>query len=379
MAVSQFGECTWYPIKSGHECPICHTKKGRCSIFAKKNGEVVIYRCKYVSSNKPALDGWYDHLASELNGSTVQKINIDDISYKNEPITEELLIIWNKVYRKFRDISTQLSGSALSENHYANLLSRGLDKNSIINLGCFSIPGNTKITYSTYQCSLRTAITNELLKSFTPETLIRVPGFRKVEVKGKKTYITFKNTMKDKNSNSYVDIDGFFIPYEDYLGRLVGMQYRLTTKLLDDKGKPIRYLWYASKNNSCSSPIDYHIPNIINTDDAILVTEGALKAKIASEKLGIRSLAEAGVSNYRRLIKELQLIEKHENKKYKIILALDMDKYTNIDVATAEISTVSMLKSLGYSVALLEWNIAEGKGVDDKLKISSNNFRFLSV
>ena len=174
-------------------------------------------------------------------------------------------------------------------------------------------------------------------------------------------------------------IDGFFIPYEDYLGRLVGMQYRLTTKLLDDKGKPIRYLWYASKNNSCSSPIDYHIPNIINTDDAILVTEGALKAKIASEKLGIRSLAEAGVSNYRRLIKELQLIEKHENKKYKIILALDMDKYTNIDVATAEISTVSMLKSLGYSVALLEWNIAEGKGVDDKLKISSNNFRFLSV
>lgn len=377
MAVSQFGECTWYPIKSGHECPICHSKKGRCSIFTKKSGEVVIYRCKYVSSNRPALDGWFDHLASELNGNTVPKINIDDISYKQEPITEELLTIWDKVYRKFRDISSKLSGSALSENHYANLLARGLDKDSINNLGCFSIPSNQKIAYSTYHCSLRTAIVNELLKTFNPETLIRVPGFRKVEVKGKKSYITFKNTMK--SNGAFIDIDGFFIPYIDYLGRLVGMQYRLTSPILDDKGKQIRYLWYTTRDNSCSSPIDYHIPQKINIDDAILITEGALKAKIASEKLGIRSLAEAGVSNYRRLIKELQLIEKHENKKYKLLLALDMDKYNNNDVAAAEINTISMLKALGYSITLLEWDISEGKGIDDKLKVSSNKFRFLNI
>lgn len=378
MAVTQFGDCTWYPIRSGQECPICHHKNGRCAVYAKNSGEVIMYRCKYAVSDRPSDDGWYIHLANKLNGATVQKINLDDVTYKSEPITEELLIIWDKVYTQFQKISSKLSGTILYENHYENLIKRGLNRDMINNIGCFSVPTNKKITYSNYQCSLRTAIVNELLKTFSPKTLIRVPGFRKVEIAGKKPYITFKNTMKD-NNDKFIDIDGFFIPYFDYLGRLVGMQYRLTVPRIDSKGKSIRYLWYATKENSCGSPIDYHIPQKINIDNAILITEGALKAKIASEKLGIRSLAEAGVSNYRRLITELQLIEKHENKKYKILLALDMDKYSNSDVAAAEISTVTTLKSLGYSVTLLEWNISEGKGIDDKLNVSSNNFRFLPV
>ncbi|WP_322019985.1 hypothetical protein [Clostridium butyricum] len=80
------------------------------------------------------------------------------------------------------------------------------------------------------------------------------------------------------------------------------------------------------QKNTCGSPIDFHIPKKLNITDSILITEGGLKAKIASEIIGIKSLAEAGVSNYRRLIKELQLIEEHENKRYKVLLALDMDK-----------------------------------------------------
>lgn len=380
MAVSTFGDCTWYPIRSGQECPVCHKKNGRCSIFTDKSGKVILYRCKYVESNRPALNGWYDHLAIELNGDTPHKININDISYKHEPITEELLDIWDKVYRKFREIHKSLSGSDLSVKHHHNLISRGLTDQIIKDIGCFSIPNNIRISYDNYKCSLKTAIVNELLKSFKPETLIRVPGFRKVDIQGKNSYISFKNTMKkNKNSNDFVDIDGFFIPYHDYLGRLVGMQYRLMTPFIDDNGKKIRYFWYTSKEISCGNPIDYHIPAKITMDDVILITEGALKAKIASEKLGIRSLAEAGVTNYRRLIKELQLIEKHENKKYKILLCLDMDKYSNQDVSSAEISTIAMLKALGYSVTILEWDASEGKGIDDKLMYSSNNFRFLNI
>ena len=115
-------------------------------------------------------------------------------------------------------------------------------------------------------------------------------------------------------------------------------------------------------------------------DNIILITEGAIKAKFAATKLNVRSLGEAGVGNYRNLITNLQAIEKLENKKYKVLLALDMDKYENLDVIKAEIKTVTLLKSLGYSVTILEWNESEGKGIDDKLSYSGKKgLRYLNV
>lgn len=378
MAVTRFSGCTWYPIRSGNICPICGSKKGRCAFMANEDGNIVMYRCKYSESNRPSSDGWYIHLATELNGDTTPKFNISCNDYKYEPITDELLNIWDKVYRQFKSIFTQLNGDCLYKNHKQNLIQRGLDEATIKNLGCFSIPKNKIINYGSYSCSLRTAITNELLKSFKPETLIRVPGFRKINSRGRE-FISFKNSFFSRDTNIFEDIDGFFIPYFDFKNRLVGMQYRFMKPIKDEEGKLIRYLWYASKKISCGSPIDFHIPKKIQLDDTLLLTEGALKAKISSEILGIRSLAEAGVSNYRRLIHELQTIEKNENKKYKVLLALDMDKYSNKDVLTCEINTVSLLKALGYSVTILEWDVAEGKGIDDKLKVSSTGFRFLSV
>ncbi|HBJ2623118.1 TPA: DUF3854 domain-containing protein [Clostridium botulinum] len=379
MAVTQYSKSTWYPIRSGHECPVCNSKKGRCSFMENEEGKVVMYRCKYAESNRPSTDGWYIHLANELIGDTTIKINeIKSSEYNYEPITDELLTLWDKIYRKFQKSIVQISNTDLYSDHKKNLLNRGLDEDTLASIGCFSIPKNIKVTYDYYTCSLKTAVVNELLKSFKPEALLRVPGFQKIKANGKE-FITFKNSLYNKINKRFEDIDGYFIPYYDYKNRLVGMQYRLMQPLYDDKGKLIRYLWYASKEISCGSPIDYHVPQKLQLDDVILITEGALKAKIASEIIGVCSLAEAGVSNYRKLITELQLLEKQENKKYKILLALDMDKYTNPDVIAAEINTVSMLKALGYSITIIEWDINEGKGIDDKLKISSNGFRFLTV
>lgn len=377
MAVTQFSGCTWYPIRSGNICPICGSKKGRCAFMTNKDNVIVMYRCKYAQSNRPSRDGWYIHLANEINGDTPPKI-IDCADYKPESITDELLDLWDKVYKEFRNKSIHLSGSALYPAHKKNLIDRGLDEKTINALGCFSIPLNNQVNYKNYQCSLRTSIVNSLLEYFKPESLIRVPGFRKIKSNNKE-FISFKNSIYNNKTEKFEDIDGFFIPYNDYKNRLVGMQYRLTTPVVDEKGKPIRYFWYTTKENSCGSPIDYHIPQNLIVDDAILLTEGALKAKIASEIFGIRSLAEAGVSNYRKLIQELQLVAEHENKKYKILLALDMDKYTNNDVLAAEINTVLLLKSLGYSVTILEWDINKGKGIDDKLTVSKEGFRYLTV
>lgn len=372
MAVAEKSGCKWYSIRSRQTCPICGSTKGRCGFMTNEKDEVVLYRCKYKQSSRPSSDGWYIHLVSELNGSATHTSDVKNIinisDYKKEPITEELLTLWNSVYRKFRECMFTLNGKYLYDEHLQSLLSRGLSIKEISEIGCFSVPRNEVVSYKNYNCKLKTAIINELLQHFKADDIIRVPGFSKATYNGKE-YITFKNNM-----------DAFFIPYYDSKNRLVGMQYRLTTPMQDKKGKKIRYLWYSSEA-SCGSPIDYFVPTNLNHkfDNAILVSEGALKAKIAGLKLGIRSLAEAGVTNYRQLVKTLQKIEAEEGKKYNILLALDMDKYTNNDVISAEINTVSLLKSLGYSVTILEWNVEEGKGIDDKLIVSTSGFRFLTV
>ncbi|WP_315069211.1 DUF3854 domain-containing protein [uncultured Clostridium sp.] len=380
MGLTQNKKADWYPIRSGHECPVCGSKKGRCGFMENEEGNIVLFRCKNKTSNRPSSDGWYIHLANELNGDASEKFN--DIvckDYKYEPITDELLDLWDRVYRKFKEVFIYLNGSALYENHKKDLIKRGLDESTIKEIGCFSVPRNTKIHYKNYTCSLRTAIVHELLNYFNPESLIRVPGFKKANSKGKE-YITFVNTIYSKKDNAFIDLDAYFIPYLDFKGRLVGMQYRLMEPIVDEDGKIYRYLWYVTKNVvSCGSPINYNVPSAIEIDDVILITEGALKGKIASVRLGIRTLSEAGVSNYRRLIEELHLIEQLEGRKFKRLLALDMDKYTNTDVLKAEINTVAMLKADGEPVYILEWDIDEGKGIDDKTNISKKNFRYLTV
>lgn len=381
MGCTQYGEFEFIPIRSSEICPICGSRKGRCSRYVKRStGEIIFYRCKYKESSRPS-NGWYIHLVSEYNSNSNLSIpatlKLED--YKQTSITEEDLILWDKVYRKFREIFFNLNGSYLYKNHLDNLLSRGFSEVEIRNMGFFSVPKNYKIQYEGYICKLSTAIINELLKTFEAETLLKVPGFYKITIK-EKDFVIFKNTIKNNKSNSFEDLDAYFIPYYNYKNQLVAMQYRLMTPIYDEKNKKIRYLWYSSKNVSCGSPIDYYTPMKLDITDTLLVTEGAIKAKFTASKMRIRSVAEAGVGNYRNLISTIQEIENIEGKRFKILLALDMDKYSNDDVIKAEISTVALLKSLGYSVTILEWNVEDGKGVDDKIKTSSlKGFRYLTI
>lgn len=380
MGSTQYGDYAFISIRSSEHCPVCGSRKGRCSMYVKSsNEEVIYYKCKYKESSHQTSDGWYKHFVNEFSPSDniPKTFKLED--YKQTSINEEDLVLWDKVYRKFREAFYKLNGSYLYPKHKEDLLNRGFTEKEISNMGFFSVPQNTKVFYDGYNCKLSTAIINELQKNFSPETLLRVPGFSKITVKDK-DFVIFKNRMFNRDTNKSEDLDAFLIPYYDFNNRLVAMQYRLTKAIIDEKGKTMRYLWYSSKEVSCGSPIDYHVPMEIQLQDVLLVTEGAIKAKYASSKLKVRSLGEAGVGNYRNLVSNLQKIEEKEGVRYKILLALDMDKYSNTDVIKAEISTVSLLKSLGYNVTILEWDVNDGKGIDDKLKFSNTqNFRYLNI
>lgn len=382
MAIVGYADKKWYPIRSGNLCPICQSKKGRCGVLVGHDEQPIMFRCKYSTSNRPSGDGWYLHLVNEPVAKSNNNLATSDfiqdiISNKDMVITDELISLRDRVYRKFRQVFYQFNGSLLYREDLQNLYERGFTDEEIKSIGFFSIPRNIKVHYESYSCQLKTAIIKELLKTFTEEQLLKVPGFTLVQAKDK-SFISFKSTTRASNGN-IEDIKGYFIPYNSPNGKLQGMQYRLSTPFIDENGKAIRYFWYSSKGVSCGNPIDYFIPESIRNDNYILITEGAIKGKFAAAKLGMRSLSEAGITNYRTVIKNLQKIEDIESKKYSVLLALDMDKSFNSDVLTAENSTVSLLKSLGYDVTILEWNIEEGKGIDDKLLKSYKGFRFLSV
>lgn len=341
---------------------------------------IIFYKCKYKENNRER-SGWYIHLPHEVDGTTVKNyspkyVNLAD--FKQTSISREDITLWDAVYRAMRKAFCSITGSNLYPEHKENLLERGFSDEEIKRIGFFSVPRNEKVTFNGYNCNIRTAIIKELEKKFSPNSLLKVPGFLKSNKNGS-DFVIFKNSIFNNETKRFEDLDAYFIPYVEF-GKIAGLQFRLTKLLRDEKGKPMRYLWYSSKNVSCGSPIDYFVPKELSDDDIILITEGAIKAKYAASRLKIRTLAEAGVGNYRKLISVLQEIEELENKRYRLLLALDMDKYNNPDVINAEIRTISILLSLGYSVTLLEWNVLEGKGVDDKIKdFGIKDFRYISI
>jgi hypothetical protein len=256
----------------------------------------------------------------------------------------------------------------------------------------FSVPSrNKKVTYiekdatgtvvKKYECKLQTAILKDLyviaaiflktknnVQKVTEKEveteLLKVPGFVVTENKEGSQYIAFK----------HYKLEGYFVPYINFNAKIEAMQVRLTNPFVDSNGKPMRYFWYSSEQASSGSPIDYYMPEEeLERYDVLFITEGASKMRVACEYLKFQGMGEAGVGNYRSLVKSILEYENHMGVQFKIIVALDMDKNTirNKDgrypVLEAENSTVALLKATGHQVAIAEWDIKKGKGIDDAL------------
>jgi hypothetical protein len=424
MAVTKTDSGTFVPIRSGQICPVCGSKKGRCAEFYNEHGIKVFYRCKYAVSHRPS-NGWYIHTVQEVDGVNPNERPVailPDIEV-GEEMTEERKKITNEAYRYLRELVKKYEGEYLNHRDMKDLQGRGLTNEQIERMLFFSMPtveitsqeeldtfllAKSKKLYvstkkykgkpikvmvrnyfdgeNTYDCQLHTALAKDMENKFGQD-LLQVAGFIKRKDSRGNEYITFKTSRYnplydvDKTVDKYVPIKGYFIPYINPENQILAVQYRLTVPVYDGKGKKLRYFWYSSSNARSGSPIDYYIPSKIRTDsqgrireDIILATEGAIKAKISSEKLGYKSVAEAGVSNYRNLVDTIIEISKKEGIKHKIILALDMDKLENEEVLKAEQETITLLLEAGYEVALASWDVNKAKGIDDALMLGLKIF-----
>lgn len=149
---------------------------------------------------------------------------------------------------------------------------------------------------------------------------------------------------------------GIAIPVRDVGRRIVGLQVRR------DAGEDgPRYVWLSSRAfpHGCSPGVPVHVAGPRSTVGDIWISEGPLKADIASLRLCRPVLAVAGVGNWHGALAIVQALRPE-----RVIVAFDQDKTTNPAVRLhLEALEMALLKA-GLRTFEADWEPAR-KGLDD--------------
>src|SRR5207245_1887547 len=101
-----------------------------------------------------------------------------------------------------------------------------------------------------------------------------------------------------------------------------------------------------------------HVPlHAFSTEAPVRITEGELKADVATVLSGVLTIAMPGVSVWRQALPALQDLQAT-----RVLLAFDADWRTNPHVAQALGHAASALVEAGYEVQVEDWEPTRGKG-----------------
>lgn len=160
--------------------------------------------------------------------------------------------------------------------------------------------------------------------------------------------------------------NGFFVPYRDAQGRINGVQMR-RFNVKPDEGK---YIWLSTndagkypRGASSGSPLHFAKPDLIPLREGIaLITEGALKADIISEKLGFAVIASAGCAFP---ITKISEIEKALPELKIACVAFDGD-YTEPKKEGVRNGMLRLFQTpKRFKTVCMDLEDANGKGLDD--------------
>ncbi len=330
-------------------CWVCDdkSKHGKLAIHQAKSvfrcarcgysGNLYTMTCDLLGGSNNALQ----FLKNEYSSCSSSQVKIKTARRK-QILKEEItapIEIKDAVYQAF------LQKLVLYQKHRENLLKRGLSNDVIDNKEYKST-----LTYDSTEgvCYL-------LQKEGYP--LKGVPGF--YEKDGKWVFMT---------------LPGFLIPVRDVKGRIQAMQIRVDEEVLKKKGDLQKYLWHSSagKTNGVSSGSPVHIvmPNKPIQNNTVYITEGPLKADIASYLLEVPFIGIAGVGMYK------QAVDVAVNMGVKTApILFDMDKLENIHVKNAESKLIQELSAQKIKAFPITWNAKIGKGIDDVLVTHNEEFK----
>lgn len=229
-----------------------------------------------------------------------------------------------------------LKSLQLSEKHRADLLRRKGSPESCPWYRTLPLVGRAKIA-------------KRLLKKFDRSALLGVPGI--IEKQGEDCpYITIAGSP------------GLLIPIWSEQRKIIAIKIRP-----DDQTRG-KYRWMTSSNpqggrKGPSPGTPAHCPTLVPVPSArVRLTEGPLKADIASGLNCLPAVAADSVANAKPVIALLQRIG------CKIaVLSFDADWRTNPQVAAGTARCAEALREAGIEVEFEVWPAEQGKGIDDVL------------
>jgi hypothetical protein len=229
---------------------------------------------------------------------------------------------------------------------YAALLDQlPLDPHHVDGLRARGLKGDLKAAgYRTLGRGRWTAV-RALIDAGLEEHLPRVPGF----------------FVQDGKRGPYWTVggaSGLLIPIRDVKQRVVALQVRA-----DFPGEGPLYSFVSSKKRGGSSPgAPVHVPLFDGDRATVRVTEGALKADVATALSGLLTIGLAGVNGWPRAAALLKRLGAKTAR-----VAFDADARHNPNVAAALRQLMRGLRSEGFVVELERWREEDGKGIDDLL------------
>lgn len=334
------------------DCPFCGDTRGklnlnlernqfRCNYCGESGGAIAFYGKAHGLSNAEAYREICEILYGDINPME-SKALLPKTGKLNLPSNSELV----SVYDRNQTYEMLLSMLTLTDKHIDDLIARGLTLQQIEKNGYRSTP----------------AFGFERLAQTLQDkgcTIAGVPGF--YEKSEGIWSINFKSCCS-----------GILVPYRTLSGMIQAFQIRLDRPFVDEKGRKTKYIWLSSvdEEKGVSSKSPAHFVGNPCDEDAVFVTEGALKADIASALSGRTFIAVAGTGCIDSLKEPFEVMKR--NGITKVYECLDMDKCVNVNVSKAATKLTDMISKFGFQTKSMKWKWDKSmpdynKGIDDML------------
>jgi hypothetical protein len=303
-------QALWHPART---CPICGRTKRYCAVSL--DGNCVCCRFEASGAYRTGTDRngapYYlhhngagplraqeRHTAAEPTGQSYQRADDDTL---------------NKVYR---DLMGRMS---LSPCHREQLLARGFPDRDV-----------TKAGYRTLPAGDRSAIVGSIALRHVGLDPATIPGM-------------CRNHAGDWTLSG---MSGLLIPVRDLKRRIVAIRVRP-----DEPGDGGKYRWLSCPKYSAGSGARPHVPGWITPPcEVVRLTEGELKADLATVLSGVLTISAPGVAHWRTTLAILEAIGA------KVVrLAFDADAEENIEVARHLREAFHALRKAGYELEMEKW------------------------
>lgn len=322
--------CEYIPATTADPCRHCGATK-RCSRTA---------------------DGSKEFCYKEAKGYLYAKVDCQGVAYwihrgpnfvefVDEPLpnpTDEIVDVDNRdrVYSMLLDMCRP------SPEDRAALKARGLDDYEINGRRYGTLPEKPH------------NIARKLRSKFDDAVLVQTPGF------------IVKNGLEP--GTTYLSINaapGLLIPSRNPQGQIFALKIRPKK---DSGGGKYRYL-SSAKFGGPKADMGPHVPlnrkstkPITSPIEIVRVTEGELKADIATALNCQPTISIPGIGNWRAVTPVIQGLGAQT-----VLFSPDADALTNPDVAYHSLKCHAGLIAAGFIVILETWPIDQGKGIDDLL------------